>query len=324
MKKFYKKLFLLFIHLLSISLISCNSNIKDPQIIKNSDQKSLKNVFFEQTKIVKLLNEYLGKNKKTINDYVSYQNNIPEGYIEQLKYALIWFIPLMTIDNHKDSNWGKREALSNFVFNTLSKNWYWYLLNINKMFYAYNPYGKFIQSYDNEENDFKTIKTKFQKLTINIKNYLIQKIIVINLQKHQEDIYKEKYVYYLQYDSNKYIKIYKLINENNTFDFVIWPDLYHIKTNKKIELFLKEFENKFVEKKIETINENLEYNKKENTDGNEENNHVSIQNKFLNDQNNFKNLFKGNYYDILIKSINEINKTNDKIYRFTLRSVYEN
>lgn len=316
MKKFYSLTFLFATAMVITSIVLLTSfnykNTKQKNINTNSSYITSENKFIQNSTIKHLLNSY-SKNENEQQDYYHSQFNLQFNQEQQLKYSLIWSDPIRSTQEYKDSQRKTRTDASNNILNTLNKNWFWYLYNINKMQFLFNPYGRYTTTYQNEKEDFLKQKEDNKSFLQQISDNEIQKVYFVKLQQYNGDIYKNKYVYYLSYKNNLYIKVYKLTKPDHTVEIMVWPDLYQIKTNKNLQNLFTEWENKIMQKRIASIEGFIAKNSRYSAD---------YFYNFYSDHYLLQYSLSGFYYDLIRDSIKELNQQNNlQITRYTLRGI---
>ncbi|MGZ9756546.1 aromatic motif membrane protein [Mycoplasma sp. 394] len=106
------------------------------------------------------------------NEFYNEQNSINNGYLSDISSALT-YAPLFIYVNSKDRSelTGKYAKKGiNVLTKLLNENWFWYLNNINKFTFIYNPYGE----------NFKDDRDYLNNQTTNIKDLLFEKLMIKN------------------------------------------------------------------------------------------------------------------------------------------------
>ncbi|MBZ4218410.1 aromatic motif membrane protein [Mycoplasma tauri] len=301
------------------------SNKKNNNVIventKKSGEKLYKNQYINNMLNIFTENE---NNKKDI--YVSIQENISHAKIDELKFAFVYnpiFIQKSVHDKGETSELAKTSK--NVIRETLSNDWYWTLNNITKLIYNFNPYGDRYTTFDNEKKWFDTARENFGSLLMQIKNPLPTKLIKIPFNEIEQlkkyNSYTEKENWYLFFDNNKAIKIWKY-KKNNEVKFQILPDLLIFSNLDNIENKLIEFENSIHSKRKKTIER--EYNEAKEwaeLDGEEFDEKDFFKDYVDEKYMEFQALYRYNGY--FVDTLNEINKDKLKVFRFSMRFINE-
>ncbi|MBN4084315.1 MULTISPECIES: aromatic motif membrane protein [unclassified Mycoplasma] len=322
-----KKLFLVSasLFILPISVISCiSSNEQKNQI--NSFNKKEKNYFYKNSSIETILNFFTNDNENEKNIYVFQQENKSDAKYNELKYAFVYDPIFITNSVHKNGDYNYLANKSKDVIkNALSNDWYWTLNNISHFKYIYNPYGDKYRAFDKEKEYFDQVKKDFGSLTINIKNINPTKLIKINYQDidmlKNSNAYTDKESWYLIYDNNKAVKIWKF-KENGVPKIQIMTDLLILNDSNNIEEQLQNLENLIYQKRLEEFNNEYEYAKGDAESEGETFNDES----FLSDHNDEKYMeFQAiyQYNGHFTSALDEINKDGLNIYRFSMRFIDE-
>ncbi|WP_156930187.1 aromatic motif membrane protein [Mycoplasma elephantis] len=307
------------------------SYLEPDPIYKNNFIQSLLKINFNDD--INKINSYINITKET-----KYQN------LEELSNALVWYLPFR-INSINAAGTGRQKFALNsqkIICNTLEKNWLWYLVNIDKISFVFNPYGsKYAKKEINkkidgkivtltDESQFKELKEKFNNSIIyNLKNNNIKtnktfKLIDLGIKDDENDIYKNKIVGFIFYEDNFYIKYYQFDHENKT-NFIFYPHLYYM---EKINLdVLKSIEKNLWDTKNSKKDEYIKYL----VDTDDPNDpfytpDILKEEKMKYNDKNFISLFNDIYIDIETDIFDNYWLSNDlehKIYRFTWRYVNE-
>ncbi|WP_330463283.1 aromatic motif membrane protein [Metamycoplasma gateae] len=313
------------ISLLSIPLplitISCQEEKTNDEFTK----KQIKE-FYKNPSITKMLDFFTNNDNAKKNIYVSQQQNKSNSKFDELKYAFVYnpiFIANAT-HNNGDYNFLANKS-KDIIKNTLSIDWYWTLNNINKFDYNFNPYGDRYRSFAEEQEWFQEIKEKFNSLIINIKNNNPQQLVKVPIKEIEKlkskNIYKEKEAWYLIFDDNKAIKIWKYLEDDKP-KLQILPDLLIFKDIQNIKEQIIHIEDSVFKKRLENFNNNYE-SSKEDAELEDE---PFDEEAFLNSRIDkiymeFQGIYK--YNENFVDVLREINKDELKIYRFSMRFINE-
>ncbi|MDQ0513938.1 aromatic cluster surface protein [Mycoplasmoides fastidiosum] len=256
MKKFYKKSLLSLFSLVSLGLTSLGplTVVKSHAKTTNVAQmESEKKVFNEDQHNLFLLDQFLNS-AQAKEEYLFQQNNINFTQLWNLKYSLVWYNPILSWSRHNDNLSFTRFETGKSIFENLTINWWWYLFNINHLNFSFNPYGSGFANYPEEKNDFLDLKKFFASTSFRLSTNKIQQIYKVDLITLREDLYKTKSVFYLQYQNNYFVKIYRLVDSSGVIRFIVWPDLYYLNNPEDPQTFWKEFEQKVQQLRMKKIN----------------------------------------------------------------------
>ncbi|WFQ93075.1 aromatic motif membrane protein [Mycoplasma feriruminatoris] len=319
-----KKLLISFSSIFAFLTVSCSTNApKVDTTIKNNDDKLYKNKYVDQ-----LLNLYLSDTKLK-DSYINDQENVPDSRFNELKYALT-FYPIFihrSLDRHVGRQHFEIIQKGKKAIELILKNdWYWFLNNITQFRYIFNPYGDFYKEFDDDTKLFNAVEKEFG-LTTSIKNNKIEGFIRLPLEEsnkiNQEikDVYLSKESFYLIFDKNKVVKIWKFEN-NKKVEFQISSDIFIFKNTDSIEQQLTELEKTIFQKRKEEYNKSFEIANKEKKEEDKKQKIKNLQDK-SNDRSFMKFHETDQYNERLKEALTEINKKELKIARYSLGGVYE-
>ncbi|BAW18482.1 lipoprotein [Mycoplasmopsis bovigenitalium] len=328
----------LFLHsltpiLLSISTISCTKNIEQKQ------EKNVKNEskLYENEHIAKMLKSYTSNKSDVANIYISQQENLPYSKFSELKYAFVYDPIFISKSVHNVG--GEYQYLANtsknVIKNTLSKDWYWTLNNIDKFKFIFNPYGDRYRAFNIEEKLFEHVKNELGSLIYSIKNTTPTKLITIPFQEIEQvaryNKFQEKETWYLVYN-NVALRIFKYKHNGNVV-IQIHPDLLYFKDATNIENELKSIEKEIYEKRKSKFEKDYQEEKESAAEfEDEEFNEEQFIQQYTDDKfMEFQGIYQ--YNDYFVDALNSRNKINtnsndfDKdqfnIIRFSMRFVNE-
>lgn len=172
--------------------------------------------------------------------------------LEELKYSFSFVNPAVFVNDRFYDSKLTIVFSKNNIWRNFTKNWLFILQNIDKFYFAYNPYkGKYI-SFKDEDKDFDKTSNKF--ITFENKNFDFYKF----KQFSTSNYYTNEYVYYLVYDNNKIIKLWTFEKDNAIFARLDFEVLVFDKPISSLGLFLtelndqsKNFEQNILNKKIQ-------------------------------------------------------------------------
>ncbi|MCU4706624.1 aromatic motif membrane protein [Mycoplasma sp. CSL7503-lung] len=323
MKKLFLTSFSLFA--LPISVISCISS-QDQKKQNISYKVKEKNYFYKNTYIESILNFFSNQNENEKNIYVFQQENKSDAKYNELKYAFVYDPVFITNSVHKNGDYNYLANKSKDVIkNALSNDWYWTLNNISHFKYVFNPYGDKYRAFDKEKEYFEQVQNNFGSLTINIENINPMNLMKFDFKDIEmlknSNIYTNKESWYLIFDNNKAIKIWKFI-ENGVPKIQIMTDLLVFNDSNNIEEQLKNLEDLIYQKRLEEFNREYEYAKEDAESEGETFDEASFF-KEHNDKEymEFQAIYQYNGH--FTSALDEINKEGLKIYRFSMRFIDE-
>lgn len=318
--------------LFSISTISCAKNIEQKQEKNTKTESKL----FENEHISKMLQTFTSNKNDVANIYISQQENIPYSKFSELKYAFV-YDPIF-IQKSVHNVGGEYQYLANtsknVIKNTLSKDWYWTLNNIDKFKFIFNPYGDRYRAFKTEEKLFEHVKNELGSLIYSIKNTTPTMLVAIPFQEIEQvakyNKFKEKEAWYLVYN-NVALRIFKY-NHNGNVVIQIHPDILYFKDSKNIENDLKSIEKEIYEKWKSTFEEAYNEEKEDALEFGGEFDEEKFLQKYTDDKfMAFQAIYQ--YNDYFVDALNAHNKINIKskdfdkdqfnIIRFSMRFVNE-
>ncbi|TPE57572.1 hypothetical protein FJO69_01410 [[Mycoplasma] falconis] len=229
--------------------IACQKEKKDEEkpLSNNSYLKKVKSdKQFQNNKNIQNLLNLFEKDKNKQDQLVNNQNNFPDAMFKELSYAMEFFPPFL-IQNSDLWNDFQRiiQKSKGVVVETLTKNWYWYLKNIEKFVFTYNPYGDNYGGELFDENRFWNVKKILNGFSLKLNSNVIQDIVKLPWYNEKLNEYKtldEREVYYLIIDTNKAVGLYTW-KQNGETKFYIAPDVLYFNQAKNINETKQEIAN---------------------------------------------------------------------------------
>ncbi|WP_426461530.1 aromatic motif membrane protein [Mycoplasma hafezii] len=231
MKKFWKiSLGLLSSVAVPLSALSCNNS----HISYNKP--------FAQTinHNLKLLTEtYFDNNQNELKDFYRTQSQIGNSLIPEYRTSLI-FAPLWDQKVLKNADSNTKQTIQSIknIEQALTNEWFWYLNNLEKLQFVFNPYGN---EYSGNASAGNNIFNKFlesdKPLSITLKDSNIQKIYIKDFQLSKYDELKNKKMYFMQIDTNKFLMLLTYQDQNDKKQIFLLPDLYVISNNISVDAF---------------------------------------------------------------------------------------
>ncbi|AIA29551.1 lipoprotein [Mycoplasmopsis californica] len=324
-----KKLFLnsFGLTLLPLTTISCTKT-DSPESINTPQSKKQK--LYQNEQVNKMLNIFTNSDINKRNIYISQQQNQSYAKYNELKYAFVYdpiFI-LKSVHNTGGEYNFLANTSKNVIKNTLSQDWYWTLDNIQKFYFIFNPYGDRYKTFEKEKKWFEQVKNNFGSLIAKINDpnpTSLIKIPFVDIEQTKKyNHYINKEIWYLIFDYNKALRIWKYEHNNSVFIqittdlFVFEKNLNHNEIKSKLQTIesnihhkrVKEFAKKYEEEKLSAIEFEEEFNEEEFIK------HY-IDSSFM----EFQGLNQYNYF--LTQVLNEMHKGKDElnIFRFSMRFV---
>ncbi|MGX9394885.1 aromatic motif membrane protein [Mycoplasma sp. 1781] len=322
-----KKLYLtsLVLPILPLCAISCANikNIKDTSI---DFPKKQRKEYYRNESISLLLDFFAKNNLNEKNIYIFQQENKSDSKFNELKYAFVYDPVFIQNSVHKNQDYRPLALTSMQVIkNTLSNDWYWTLNNLSKFKYIFNPYGDRYKTFAKEQEYFNEVRKKFNSLSISVQDNTPKKLIKMPFKDIPElkkyNVFTDKEIVYLLFDNNKVIKIWKFIDKGIP-KLLIVPDILIFKNEMNIEDQLKQLEEKIFEKRVKTFKSNLESAKEDAELENEPFDEKTFIKPYIDEKYiEFHAIYQ--YNDDLADVLNEINKEELKIFKFTMRFIDE-
>ncbi|QJR44200.1 aromatic motif membrane protein [Mycoplasma miroungirhinis] len=311
----------LLLPLLPLSVMSCASQNQSSNLL--SFPKKPQNNFAENIHINKLLDFFVNKDTNQKKIYVSQQTNKSSSKNTELKYSFVYDPIFIFNGGFGGSDFEDLRNISlKVIDNTLQNDWYWTLLNITSFNYIFSPYGDRYKPLDNEKELFQETQDFLNSISLKIQNLEPKQLITIKYNEIDKlkkyNVYKDKESWYLIFDENKAIKIWKYL-DNNVPKLKITPDLLIFKDKKNISKQLTELEEEIFKQHQSQFNQDYENYSKYYSDQDE--------GEFLtkrNDKNYLEFQTVEQYNKNLVEAINKINEEKIKIFRFTMRDIDEN
>lgn len=291
---------------------------------KKNEVPIAKKEYLENNKFINKMLLDIFKDKELTEKYVNFENSISNQQFDELKYSLNFF-PIFRNNVSNFDNAKIIASLKKNIVNTLTENWFWYLNNISKFIFVFNPYGDDYKLLDKEEELLEKVKSIFPDISLKLTN---NKIIdfyesdyktMPEVKKYNEwtDI---KNIYYF-YKHNIVIKGFTY-QYKNKINVIIRPSLLYFNNSKSIEETKKQIDkldNLIFEKRSQYIKNEYKYEEQTFSNFNasefyKKNNDTQMLTLF-ND-----NGYNRSYYEASAElSSNEKNKI--EIFRFSWRDI---
>ncbi|MDP4042746.1 aromatic motif membrane protein [Mycoplasmopsis arginini] len=311
--------------ILPFSAISCvNTNNNNDS--NSSFEIKQKKYYYKNESINSILDFYTKNSKNNKNIYIFQQENKSDAKYNELKYAFVYDPIFIQNSVHRNGDYNYLTNKSkDIIEKSLSDDWYWVLNNLSSFKYIFNPYGDRYIAFPKEKEYFNQIKEIFKSLFVSVLDSKPTKLIKFPFQNIEKlmskDVYTEKEAWYLIFDNNKAIKLWKYI-ENDTPKIQILPDLLVFKNTNNIEEQLTELEGLIHQKRLAEFNSDYESAKEDAEFENEDFDEEAFLNKRIDKKYiEFQGIYKYNGH--FVDAINEINKEELKIYRFSMRFIDE-
>lgn len=335
MKKLLKlNLFLTSPLLISSFAISCSPQIQEQEKSSLGDQvlENMSKIFINYDK------EQPQEAQRLLKEFVKSQELVSETRFEELDYALSFFAPYNIEEQSRiEEDYSRIIGKSNKLVQDLFRfNWYWYLRNLDRMIFNFNPYGDRFQDIPISQSKIdmnKVIEELFEsnKLTINPKNNINKALTFYQynwstfekelggeflLSKNryaQVDYSFGLFANYLQIEQDLYLRYWNYKDKNGNSTLVMLPDLFYIpNSNKQI---IDEFEKNIYLTRDANVKQRIEYQKEA------EIYEEDVFEKESNDTYFFKLFERRSYNLALYETLLKTNADGMKIYRYTFRRV---
>ncbi|SJZ41109.1 aromatic motif membrane protein [Mycoplasmopsis verecunda] len=292
--------------------------------------KPKKQVTNNEMKINQIASKLITNNQER-DLYISQQKNIPDDIITELKasmiYANISNVKVLEKSSSVLNNQVKNAIIA--ITNTLTKDWYWYLNNLNKNKYVLNPFNENYSDITNLEetkNNPKNTKSIFQYVlnknktyAIDMKNANIQDIISYEIPNEKFDIYQNKKINFILFDNNTFI-LYFTYSKDNKNNILIIPDVFLIINNQEA----KEITSKFKDSFITALNQRIQ--NKTNYDiltGSNQQEALDNAYKAFSDKKLFTMYEPNNYSGIFYDATMLLNNNEMQLLRYTWGEINE-
>ncbi|WP_170178322.1 aromatic motif membrane protein [Metamycoplasma neophronis] len=324
MKKLFKISPLIFASIVPVAMVACQKEENKSEVKKIEIKKT--DPFENNQYIKKLVSTYISADSNLSDQYIANQNNTLDAKYNELKYAMNFFPPYyINAENHASDFLNLVIKSKKIIVDTLLQDWYWYLKNIDKSTYLFNPYGDSYSDDDDTEALVNSVKQKFPSLILKT-NSNIKNLIELDWQQVPETRQYNKFsnhkVLYLVFDNNVVMKAFSY-TQDNTQKFVLMPDLLYIDkpitNNPELLQALKAIEDEFYNQRVLEIKKAIDYNKA--VDGDDYD--VNESYKFYNDEQLSKLFNTEAYAQLIQNTVEALFAKNEKVYRFTWRSINE-
>ncbi|TNK82772.1 hypothetical protein C4M96_00425 [Mycoplasmopsis pullorum] len=318
MKKLLKISFLslIFAAPLFLSAACTNTNVTQIQYQKEFSQSV-------DAKLNDLVKSFFDNDQKQIQDFYTKQQQIQSDLIKEFNYAIL-FAPLWDVNVY--SNSGDKVKRTNLAIkkikNILNDDWFWFLNNIKKQVFVFNPYGNYYDGsvYSSDENLKEKIQNMYQDQTIleTVKSNHIENIHEIKIANSKYDQLQNKKLFFIELEENKLVPILSFESKNKRY-LKILPELLVVEKNDNLTDLLSDLTNSLFEAKNLYDEEEREYQISLDPNFDFEN---YLKNN--NDEKVFDFYRLGNYSEFLKRAINKINAQGQtKIKRYTWGYVNE-
>ncbi|RIV16383.1 aromatic motif membrane protein [Mycoplasmopsis gallopavonis] len=321
MKKLSRNKKILIIALTSLGLLSIASatSVLWNNKIQNSAKKEFQKSFQSQIDphLKNLVNWYFDDDQNQINDFYTTEQQNNDLLLKELKSTLIlaplWDVSV--IDKAGDKEKQVYKSI-NLLKNIIKNNWFWFLNNLDKFQFLYNPYGAmYSDDYPTSPKDILTkIQTKIsnnETLLINNSTKKIQNIYEFEVPDTKYDVWSNKKILFFQLGQNKFIPLLKFNKENKKYLQVL-PEMLVMHTTIKTKDALQKFLNAALVNNLKIQNDYIEYQMKLQPDFN-----IEDYKRDSNDQYYFS-IFDGyNYSESFKNAINQIQTEGIIMERYT-------
>ncbi|WP_027121934.1 aromatic motif membrane protein [[Mycoplasma] imitans] len=184
--------------------------------------------------------------KKLADLYKITQLTIPNAFYDELKAALITASPsnINVLSKSGSENSLQVTNSINAIKNTLTKNWFWYLWNINQNIYVLNYFNDDYtdikgneETPDNPKNTkslFDYVQEKYKSYAYNLKNLTFEGIKTFELSNQKHDVYTVKTANYLKLGTDAFIVFFRY-KQDNKEEILFTPDVF-VKNVENLDL----------------------------------------------------------------------------------------
>ncbi|UUM19390.1 hypothetical protein [Mycoplasma sp. 1018B] len=263
-----------------LTSVACFNVNKEKNILTNNWEFTPKFIDTVDNNLLDLTKKFI-PNQSEFNDFIDVQSQIDNNLINELNFSLI-FAPLQDVkvlSNSGNQNKKTNQSISNLK-QFLKNNWFWYLNNLEKLIFAFNPYGKdYDISFNNKVDNFnELLKQKINDNTLLFKfnNKTIDKIITKTFNLNEHDKLLNKKLFFIVLEQNK-IMLLLSYEENQKKNIIILPDLFVISDINYLDTFIENFLLFFQEEWTKNLEKNINYLKSIDDDF-DVNNYLAINN----------------------------------------------
>ncbi|MEA4115386.1 hypothetical protein VBM87_01140 [Mycoplasma sp. 744] len=263
-----------------LTSVACFNINKEKNILRNNWDFTPKFIDTVDNNLLDLTKKFI-PNQSEFNDFIDVQSQIDNNLINELNFSLI-FAPLQDVkvlSNSGNQNKKTNQSISNLK-QFLKNNWFWYLNNLEKLIFAFNPYGKdYDISFNNKVDNFnELLKQKINDNTLLFKfnNKTIDKIITKTFNLNEHDKLLNKKLFFIVLEQNK-IMLLLSYEENQKKNIIILPDLFVISDINYLDTFIENFLLIFQEEWTKNLEKNINYLKSIDDDF-DVNNYLAINN----------------------------------------------
>ncbi|QNM93827.1 hypothetical protein H9M94_00945 [Mycoplasma sp. Pen4] len=334
MKKLLRNKILFLALPLSLMAVATSCQIKQdytPQF------KTNKEITHNELMMQKILDDDTSLSEKQREVYVNEQNKIDNSLITELKAALILGNLLNTdvIENASGSKKTQVIQAHSKIKQTLSENWYWFLNHLTNARFMLNPYGDSYDDQDETENNPATIKY-FDYANEHLKNYIllldnpkIQDFKVTKLNNLSADIHTDKKMIYIKLNDRYCLMLVRFDQPDKASTYLLLPDVFDFKNlNMSFENFVEMMQGKIEEIRLSQINKEIDYfSSSFREEGVSEEEHKRQISERIYKQQNDEKLFslhqQKNYNEVFKLIMDDINKKEIKLLRYTWGYIYD-
>lgn len=184
--------------------------------------------------------------KKLADLYKTTQLTISNAFYDELKAALITASPsnINVLSKSASENSLQVTNSINTIKNTLTKNWFWYLWNINQNTYVLNYFNDDYtdiegneETPDNPKNTkslFDYVQDKYKSYFYDLNNLTFEGIKTFELANQKHDVYTVKTANYLKLGTDAFIVFFRY-KQDNKEEILFSPDVF-VKNVENLDL----------------------------------------------------------------------------------------